>query len=126
MSACAVHCVLTPFATILPLVGARGLASAWVEWTLVGTAVLIGGGGFGFSYAHVHRKVSPVLVFLAGVCVLVATHTLLEGRPILHATGAVAGAILILIAASINHRLVHACEQCHPHPHHSQAAIAVE
>jgi hypothetical protein len=78
---------------------------------------VIGGLGLGISYGGVHRDAGPLLVFVSGLAVLVATHGLLEGRPFPHAAGAVLGALVILVAARMNHARVHACEACHPHPH---------
>jgi hypothetical protein len=118
VSACAVHCVLMPFAGVLTLLpGAHVFTSPWVEWSLVALAATIGGVGLGISYGRVHRDTGPVLTFLAGLGVLVATHSLLESRPVPHAVGAVLGAGVILVAARMNHSKVHACESCHPHPH---------
>jgi hypothetical protein len=118
VSACAVHCVIMPFAGVLTLLpGANLFGSPWVEWTLVALAAAIGGVGLGLSYGRVHRDAAPLLTFLAGLAVLVATHSLLEGRPMAHAAGAVLGAVFILVAARMNHAKVHACERCHPHPH---------
>jgi len=123
VSACAVHCVIVPFAGVLTVLpGAQLFASPWVEWTLVVLAAAIGGVGLGISYGSVHREAGPLLTFVAGLGVLVATHGLLEGRPIPHAAGAVLGAVIILIAARMNHSRVHACESCHPHPHGARPA----
>jgi hypothetical protein len=116
---CAVHCMLTPLAGILPLIGLGVPQSPWFEWTLVGFAALIGGIGIGISYVQVHREARPAVVFVGGIAVLLATHSVLEGQELLHAAGAVAGATLILVAGRMNHSLVHACERCHPHPHHA-------
>ena len=118
VSACAVHCVITPFAGVLTVLpGMQLFASPWVEWTLVALAAAIGGAGLGISYGRVHRDGAPLLAFLAGLGILVATHSFLEGRVVAHASGAVLGAVVILIAARMNHARVHACERCHPHPH---------
>jgi hypothetical protein len=117
VSACAVHCVLLPFAGLVPLLGSSFFASPWFEWTFVAFAAVVGGFGVGISYWHVHLRPGPLLAFVAGLGVLIFTHLFLEGRETLHAAGAVAGAGVILIAARMNHRLVHGCQRCHPHPH---------
>jgi hypothetical protein len=117
VSACAVHCVITPFAGILPLVGMGVFSSPWFEWTMVAIAAGVGGAGLGLSYSRVHGGPSPGIVFLGGIALLVATHLFLEGAEVLHALAAVAGAGVILVAGAMNHSLVHACERCHPHPH---------
>jgi hypothetical protein len=120
VSACAVHCVITPFASVLTILpGMHLFASPWVEWTLVALAAAIGGVGLGISYGRVHRDPGPLFTFLIGLGVLVVTHSFLEGRVVAHAGGAVLGAVIILIAARMNHARVHACERCHPHPHGS-------
>lgn len=118
VSACAVHCIITPFAAgILPLVGVGVFTSPWVEWSLVALAAVLGGVGFWLSYARVHRRTRPFALFGVGLAMLVATHSLLEANEILHTVGAVLGAVVILVAGRVNHSLVHACEHCHPHPH---------
>jgi hypothetical protein len=118
VSACAVHCAVTPVAAgLLPLFGIGLFASPWFEWSLVVVAALLGGAGLGLSYEKVHRRPAPLVIFGVGLAMLVATHVLLEGRDVAHAAGAVAGAVVILIAGRINHSLVHACQRCHPHPH---------
>jgi hypothetical protein len=118
VSACAVHCVVTPFvAGVLPLVGAGAFTSPWVEWSLVVFAATVGGTGFWLSYSRVHHRAAPLVVFSAGLTALIATHLVLEGRDVAHTAGAVFGAMVILVAGRVNHSLVHACERCHPHPH---------
>jgi hypothetical protein len=115
VSACAVHCVVTPVAAgVLPLVGIGVFTSPWFEWTLVAIAALLGGVGLWLSYSRVHRDSTPGVVFVTGLAMLAATHVFLEGRVVAHATAAVAGAFIILVAGRMNHRLVHACESCHP------------
>jgi hypothetical protein len=118
VSACAVHCAVTPFAAgLLPLIGIGFFASPWFEWSLVAVAALLGGAGLGLSYSRVHRRPKPLAIFGAGLAVLAATHLLLEDFYVAHAVGAVLGALVILGAGRLNHSLVHACERCHPHPH---------
>jgi len=118
VSACAVHCAVTPFAAgVLPLLGVGAFTSPWVEWSLVVLAAALGGAGLGLSYLQIHRNRQPLIVFAAGLAMLVVTHSLLEGRDALHTGGAVLGAVVILVAGRLNHSLVHACVRCHPHPH---------
>lgn len=115
VSACAVHCVLTPIiAGVLPLVGVGVFTSPWFEWSLVAIAAVLGGVGLWLSYSRVHHDSTPGSVFITGLAMLAATHVFLEGRVIAHPVAAVSGAIIILAAGRMNHRLVHACERCHP------------
>ena len=125
-SACAVHCVLTPFASVLPLIGLGGFGAWWVEWTALGVAALLGGLGLGLSYARVHDDPRPGVTFVAGIAVLAATHLFLEGSELLHASGSVVGAAVVLLAGARNHALVHACERCHPNPHRSVRRTCAE
>ena len=116
VSACAVHCLLTPFAGVLPLIGLGVFAASWFEWAALGIGALLGGLGLGMSHADVHDDPWPSVTFAAGVALLAATHLFLEESEFLHASASVIGAAVILFAGARNHALVHACERCHPHP----------
>jgi hypothetical protein len=112
-SACAVHCVVTPLAiVVLPLVGVRLFATASLEWSMIALAALLGGAGIGWSYARVHRNARPVALFVAGVCVMVAARLVFDERHPAHILAAIAGALVITLAARINHALAHRHERC--------------
>jgi hypothetical protein len=112
LSACAVHCVVMPLAVgVLPLVGLGVLASAWFEWSMVGTAALLGGGALAFSYGRAHRSMKPAAFFLAGLLILVSSQLILDHRSALHAGLALTGAALMYLAARANH-------DCSTHEHH--------
>jgi hypothetical protein len=96
---------------VLPLVGLGVLASAWFEWSMVGTAALLGGSALAFSYGRSHRSVKPAAFFLAGLLVLVSSQLILDHRSVLHAGLALVGAALMYIAARANH-------DCSTHEHH--------
>lgn len=104
LSACAVHCAVTPFIVgVLPLLGLGFIASPWFEWSMVAAAASLGGAGLGISYARAHRDHRPLVVFLIGLAVIVAGHLLLEQRDVLHALAAIGGAGLMYAAGRMNH-----------------------
>lgn len=118
-SICAAHCLLTPFLVgVLPLVGLGFVANPLFEWAMVAFAAVVGGLGFGLSYRQVRHDPRPLLVFVFGITVLVLTHSLLEPYAVIHSATVLVGALTIYQAGRMNHALVHACERCHPHPHH--------
>jgi hypothetical protein len=122
VSACAVHCAITPFAVgLLPLIGLGFHASAWFEWSMVAAAALLGGAGLGVSYARAHRDRRPLAVFLVGVAVLVAANLVLEHRDLSHTAAALVGAGLMFAAGRMNHNCsrhgAHDHEHDHDHTH---------
>ncbi len=118
-SACALHCLAMPLLVgVLPLAGLSFFAEPWFEWSMVAVAAVIGSAGFGLSFVRLHRNPRPLAVFIAGLLMLVVTHAALEAFVIVHGAMVIAGALVIYQAGRMNHALVHACERCHPHPHH--------
>ena len=112
MSACAVHCVVMPFAIgVLPLVGLGVFVSTWFEWSMVGAAALLGGAALALTYARAHRSKKPAAFFLAGLSIVVSSQLILDHRSMLHGAAAVIGASLMYFAARINH-------DCTRHEHH--------
>jgi hypothetical protein len=104
MSACAAHCLLTPFlAGVLPLLGLRVLAAPWFEWSMVALGAGLGGFGIWLSYARAHRQRAPGVVFLLGVTVLLATRLATEWD-IIHAGGTAIAAVIMYVAGRMNHR----------------------
>lgn len=74
---CAIHCALMPFLiTLLPLVGLEFLSSLWVEICIIALSVLIGISSLIPSYLKYHRKLSPVLMFIAGLILIFGAHFL--------------------------------------------------
>lgn len=118
-SVCAVHCLATPFMVgVLPLVGLSFFANPWFEWTMVAIAAVMGSIGFGLSYFRLHYDPRPFIVFVAGLLVLMSAHVFFEAYALVHGAVVIAGAVIIYWAGRMNHARVHACERCHPHPHH--------
>jgi hypothetical protein len=118
-SVCAVHCLATPFLVgVLPLVGLSFFAAPWFEWSMVALAAAMGSVGFGLSYFRLHNNPRPFIVFVAGLAILSSAHLLFEAQVLVHGAVVILGALVIYQAGRMNHTLVHACERCHPHPHH--------
>lgn len=112
MSACAVHCVIMPFAIgALPLVGLGVLVSSWFEWSMVGSAALLGGAALAFTYGRAHRSKKPAAFFIAGLSIIVSSQLILDHASALHAAAAVVGAGLMYFAGRLNH-------DCSRHEHH--------
>ncbi len=72
---CAIHCAFVPLLlTALPLLGLSFLANPWVEWSMIGFALMIGVYAIGSSYWFTHRKVLPIALMAAGFLTIIAGH----------------------------------------------------
>jgi phosphoglycerol transferase MdoB-like AlkP superfamily enzyme len=72
---CAIHCAVVPILlTSLPLLGLGFLANPWFEWSMIIFALLIGCYAIGSSYVHIHHKLLPMGLLIAGFLIIIAGH----------------------------------------------------
>jgi hypothetical protein len=112
-TACAVHCVITPFLSLLPFVGWSLLADERVEWTLIGSSLAFGSLSLIPDYLRLHRRAKPVALFALGFALVLAARLWFEEEVSLGTPTAVIGAGLILAAYWINRSLCRTCQVCH-------------
>lgn len=109
-SACAVHCIAMPFVVGgLVYMGAEWVASEVTELLLIGSAFFVALASLVPSFLR-HRNPTALLVFAAGITLIVASHALLEDHGILLGAGMALGGCLIAFAHYRNHRLCACCQ----------------
>lgn len=107
--ACAAHCALTPLALgLLPIAGLAPLAGEGAEWAFVAVAVSVGLSSLLPGYFRRHGRARPLLIFSAGVALLLSARLFLEEDARLEVPAAVAGALLLAAAHVFNLRLYRA------------------
>lgn len=111
-TACAVHCAVTPFLTLLPLVGLSLLADERIEWTLIGASLVLGLLSLIPDYLRHHRRANPLAIFALGFALVLTARLRFEDELYIGTPLAVLGASLILGAYWINRSLCRACEAC--------------
>ena len=105
---CAVHCALVPVLfTSLPLLGLGFLANAWVEWSMIILALMIGIYSIGLSYLRIHRQLQPLLLLAAGFTVIMLGHAFINGWA--EAVIVPLGGLLIATAHFVNYKCSGAC-----------------
>lgn len=110
---CAVHCLLTPFlVAALPLVGMSFLAGEGVEYFLIGLSITIGIASLLPSYFRRHRKIKALLLFAAGILLVISADLFFEENLTGKIAVVVIGAICISGAHFSNRRLCRACPAC--------------
>ena len=73
--ACAIHCALLPlFVTTLPLFGVNILDNVYLESGMIAVAFLIGSFTLWHGYKKHHHKLSPLVLFIAGMLLLIVKH----------------------------------------------------
>jgi hypothetical protein len=112
--ACACHCVATPIVlAAFPMLRPRGALGDPLEWGFASASLLIGTASFGKGLRVTHRRVGPLLVFLAGFLSILAVRLLAPDRfAWVEPAGAVCGAALIAAAHLWNRRLAGSCCDC--------------
>jgi MerC mercury resistance protein len=113
--ACAVHCAAIPaLIGLLPIFGLSFLAKETTEWLLAGLSVGIGSLRLLPSYARIHRRVRPLLLFAFGAGMIVTIRLIADTGPRLEAPVMAAGTLLISLAHFFNLRLCRSCAACRP------------
>ena len=110
---CLAHCIALPlFLSLVPLVGLSFLLDESVEWMIVGASVIVGAFSLLPAYFRRHGKRRSLLLFAAGVGLIVASHLQFEDEPALQIPFLLAGAGLITAAHLVNRRLCCECIGC--------------
>jgi ABC-type Fe3+-siderophore transport system permease subunit len=71
--ACAIHCAILPVVlSSLPVFGINIVHNQWFEFGMIILAAIIGLYALFHGYKKHHHKLSPLLIFLAGIICLIA------------------------------------------------------
>lgn len=110
---CAIHCIALPFAvSVLPLVGLSFLLDETTEQFFIGISIAIAALTLLPGFFRHHRKLRTLLLFTAGISLIVASHLIFEENLILQIPFLLIGAILVTTAHFINRRLCMDCAVC--------------
>jgi len=108
-SACAVHCIVTPFVIgTLVYAGADWVASETTELLLIGSAFLIALASLVPSYLK-HRNPVALFIFALGIALIVGSHLTMEGHGLALGVFMALGGCCIAFAHYRNHRLCACC-----------------
>lgn len=110
--ACAMHCVATPFLSLLPLVGIGFLTDERIEWGLLLASLSLSSLSLIPDYLHQHRRAKPIVLFAAGFVLLLIARLWFEEQLHLETSAIFLGAMLILTAYWINRSLCRTCQTC--------------
>lgn len=115
---CAIHCLATPFLAVsLPFLGSYFETNPWIEFVLLGSGLVFGGGITLHNYLKHHHNLPVLLVVISGFSFLLLAH-FFHGHfmetPII-----VLGAIMVTFGLYFNHKYAHnVCKTCKvPHAH---------
>ena len=111
-TACAVHCAVTPFLTLLPLVGLSLLADERIEWTLIGASLVLGLLSLIPDYLRHHRRANQLAIFVLGFGLVLVARLWFEDELRIGTPLAILGAGSILFAYWINRNLCRTCSAC--------------
>lgn len=110
---CAIHCAAMPLLVgLLPLIGLGLLAEEGAEWTLVGFSIALGLFSLLPGYFRKHRRSNALIVFTAGVALILTGRIFCEENSGLELPAVVAGALFIAAAHLINRKLCRSCPLC--------------
>ncbi|MBL7727376.1 MAG: MerC domain-containing protein [Dinghuibacter sp.] len=108
--ACAIHCAVLPiFLTSLPFLGMEIIHNPLFEYGMIVLAFLIGSNALYHGYRKHHHRALPIVLFVAGFCLLLAKQFLHRFELYLLAPAVVA----IVAAHWINYRLCRKANYCH-------------
>ncbi len=111
---CAVECALKPFALLLlPLAGIKLANGGAIEFALLGSVLLAGGGSIALRWFRGQRSYRPVMLFLSGFTVLAGSHFYLGDESWTGVAGSVIGAFLIAGSLLLSRRVAHECCEYH-------------
>jgi len=110
---CIVHCIALPFfISLLPIVGLSFLLDETVERTIIGASILIAAASLLPAYFRQHGKIRTIVLFAAGISLIIASHLAFEDELWMQIPFLLAGAGLITAAHFINRRLCRNCAKC--------------
>ena len=108
--ACAIHCALLPlFVTTLPLFGVNILDNVYLESGMIAVAFLIGSFTLWHGYKKHHHKLSPLVLFIAGMLLLILKHYFPANIFWL----IIPSSILIVLAYYLNWKFCRKAKHCH-------------
>lgn len=113
---CAIHCAVVPvLITTLPLIGLGFLANPWVEWGMIGLALILGISSIAVSYFKVHHRPLPILMLLSGFAAIAIGHLFVNWA---EAVIVPIGGLTIAAAHFLNNKYASACRvEGHAHNH---------
>lgn len=77
--ACSIHCMAMPFVMmVLPFAGEALAANPLVEWTLLGSSLILGSFTLYHDFKKHHGKILSIMLLLLGFVMLVVDHTILH------------------------------------------------
>jgi hypothetical protein len=108
-TACAVHCILTPFVTaVLPMVGVSFWEGDLTKLFLVASLILAATSCW-FGY-RLHRRKQVPAIFLLGIFTLFVANLRFEGNA--EVLVSVTGAAFLVSGHWLNRRFCQACPRC--------------
>ena len=108
---CLIHCLAMPLlVSVLPLFGLSFLADETTELLIIGVSICLAIISFLPSYFKHHRKLTPMVIFAAGISMILLTHLLFEENSIGRVIFLICGAIGITVAHLLNHSYCTSCE----------------
>lgn len=111
---CAVHCVVVSlFLGGLP--AASFLAAPWIEWAFLGASTVIGLVTLVPGHAR-HRMLTPIVLFVVGISILVATRVMYLAPPAVELSLVAVAAVCLISAHWRNRGALHSCA-CGPQHH---------
>lgn len=115
-SACAVHCMITPFVLgLLPVLGIGFLAAPWFENTAVLGAISLAVVSLLHGYLH-HRQFHALWLLIIGGALLLSGRFIVgDANKLLETPLVVLGGLALAGAHLINRRLCKSCERCEAH-----------
>jgi len=119
-TACAIHCMITPFVLgLLPVLGIGFLAAPWFETTVVLGAISLAVISLMHGYLH-HRQFYALWLLLIGAVLLLSGRFVIgNSRQLIETPLVVLGGLALAGAHLINRRLCKSCERCEAHAHKS-------
>jgi hypothetical protein len=111
--ACAVHCLAMPFlVSSLPLVGLGFFAHEGVEYIFFGVSIGVALISILSGFLRFHRNLNTILLFCAGIGLMISADKIFEESPSSKTAVVVAGAVFITAAHFLNRYLCRKCAKC--------------
>jgi hypothetical protein len=108
-SLCAVHCILSPFIALMPVVPIRHAAGEGAQWVFVGVSIAMGITSLLPGYLRRHRHWQGLASFMVGVSFLLAAKFVTPEGSYIEGLMMIIGAVLIIIGHIVNLVL---CKRC--------------
>jgi hypothetical protein len=96
------------FFSSLPVLGLDFLANRWIEWLMIGVALVVGISAIGPGYFKQHHKLLPFILFISGFAIILLGH-LFGHNSLAEAIIVPIGGITIAVAHFINYKYIGTC-----------------